>query len=283
MTSPRSSVDGGVSSRARLRALGLRPNKGLSQSFLEDQVVAAAIVGAAGLNASQNVLEVGPGLGVLTARLAAQARRVVAIEIDSHLADALRHEFQGGNVSIVTQDVLHMDPSSYFDGPYSVVANLPYHITSPALRHLLHAGPPFAERLVVMVQAEVADRIAAPAGDLSSLAVAIQVQATVRVVLRVPSAAFYPRPKVDSAVLLVEPLADSERLVSRFELEAFSKVVQAGFTQPRKTLLNSLSQGLGSDKSATAETLTRAGIDGSLRPQALGIADWVRLYRGGET
>jgi 16S rRNA (adenine1518-N6/adenine1519-N6)-dimethyltransferase len=278
VTSPRSSLDSDA--RVRLRALGLRPIKSLSQSFLEDRAVADAIVAAAGLDTTRDVLEVGPGLGVLTTRLAARARRVVAIEIDSHLADALRSQFEATNVDVFAQDVLQVTPTSYFDGPFSVVANLPYHVTSPALRRLLQAGPPFAGRLVVMIQAEVAERIAAPAGDLSSLAVAIQAQASVRIVLRVPASAFYPRPKVDSAVLVLEPIAEQDRLVPRVEIDAFSKLVQAGFTQPRKTLLNSLAQGLGSDKPAVAERLRRAAIDGSLRPQALGIADWVRLYRG---
>jgi 16S rRNA (adenine1518-N6/adenine1519-N6)-dimethyltransferase len=281
VTTPRSSVDGEAPARLRLRALGLRPVKGLSQSFLEDRDVADAIVVAAGLDATQAILEVGPGLGVLTRRLAALARRVVALEIDPHLADSLRVQFEGTNVDVFTQDVLHAQPASYFDGPFGVVANLPYHITSPALRRLLQAGPPFAARLVVMGQAEVAERIAAPAGDLSSLAVTIQAQASVRIVLRVPASAFYPRPKVDSSVLELEPIADQHRLVPRSEIDEFSKLVQAGFTQPRKTLLNSLAQGLGSDKPAVTDRLRRAGIDGSLRPQALGIADWVRLYRGG--
>jgi 16S rRNA (adenine1518-N6/adenine1519-N6)-dimethyltransferase len=278
LASPRSSVDG-AASRTRLRALGLRANKGLSQSFLDDQHVAESIVGAAALDATQDVLEVGPGLGALTGRLAKLARRVVAIEIDPHLADSLRAEFAATNVAVVTQDVLQVNPSDYFDTPFGVVANLPYHITSPALRHLLNAGPPFARHLVVMVQAEVAERIAAPSGEMSSLAVSIQAQATVRMVLRVPAAAFYPRPKVDSAVLVLEPLAEGDRLVSRAELPDFVRLVHAGFKQPRKTLLNSLSDGLGSSKQTASEKLARAQIDAGLRPQALGVADWVRLYR----
>jgi 16S rRNA (adenine1518-N6/adenine1519-N6)-dimethyltransferase len=264
---------------ARLRALGLRPSKRLSQSFLADQSVAAAIVRAARLDPRQDVLEVGPGLGVLTAPLALQAGRVVAVEIDADLADALRVEFQGTNVSVQTHDLLRVDPASFFAEPFVVVANLPYHITSPALRHLLAAGPPFASRLVVMVQSEVADRIAARPGDMSALAVVIQAQATVRIVRRVAAAAFHPRPKVDSAVVLVEPLGDAERAIARPEIAAFTALVQAGFKQPRKKLLNSLSDGLGVDRLVAAERLVRAGIDPALRPQVLGIADWVRLFR----
>jgi 16S rRNA (adenine1518-N6/adenine1519-N6)-dimethyltransferase len=236
-------------------------------------------VRASRLDAGTEVLEVGPGLGVLTDRLARAARHVVAIEIDHHLADWLRTEFDGRNVTVCTEDILKVDPSSLFDREFVVVANLPYHITSPALRHLLSAGPPFAARLVVMVQAEVADRIAAAPGQMSALATTIQAQARVKRVRRVPAGAFYPRPKVDSAVLLLEPVAESERVVSRDELPAFADLVRAGFKQPRKTLANSLADGLNARKAEAIERLWRAGIDPNQRPQALGIDDWGRLFR----
>lgn len=268
------------SSKSRLSALGLRPKKWLSQSFLEDQRVAAAIVRAARLGPGSRVLEVGPGLGVLTRLLVRRAADVVAVEIDKGLAAALRERVVAANLAVVDEDVLRFDPTTYFDAKYTVVANLPYHITSPALRHLLGSGPPFAERLVVMVQQEVAERIAARPPDMSALAVAIQSQASVRLVQRVSRAAFYPRPKVDSAVLLLEPFETSTRLLSREEQEDFVRLVQAGFKQPRKTLANSLADGLGIARAEAAGRLDSAGIDASLRPQALAVQDWVRLYRG---
>jgi len=224
-------------------------------------------------------LEVGPGLGVLTERLALAARRVVAVEIDTDLAGALRVEFDGANVTVHTADVLKVQPASFFEAPFVVVANLPYHITSPALRHLLAAGPPFASRLVVMVQAEVAERIAAQPGDMSSVAVAIQAQARVRIVRRVPASAFFPRPNVDSAVLLLEPLAEEERAITRNELREFVTLVQAGFKQPRKKLVNSLAEGLGATKPDALARLVSGEIDPSQRPQDLAVTDWVRLYR----
>jgi len=241
--------------------------------------VASAIVKAAALQPAEEVLEVGPGLGVLTERLARAAHRVVAVEIDTELASALRVEFDGANVTVHTADVLKVEPASFFEKPFVVVANLPYHITSPALRHLLAAGPPFALRLVVMVQAEVAERIAAQPGDMSSLAVSIQAQARVRIVRRVPAAAFFPRPKVDSAVVLLEPLSDEDRPVPRSELTQFVTLVQAGFKQPRKKLVNSLAEGLGEAKPTALELLKSADIDPGQRPQDLAVADWVRLYR----
>jgi len=267
------------SSRQRLRALGVRPRKSLSQSFLDDQEVAAAIVEAAELDADWDVLEVGPGLGVLTDRLARAARSVVAVEIDPSLAESLRTEHAHDNIEVVTADLLDVEPASYFAAPFVVVANLPYHVTSPALRHLLAAGPPFAARMMVMVQAEVADRIAASPGDMSALAVTIQAQADVTIVLRVPAAAFYPRPRVDSAVVRVLPLAESARVIPRDTLPDFTRLVQAGFKQPRKTLANSLADGLGVPKEIAIARLAAVEIDPALRPQALAVADWVRLYR----
>lgn len=260
-------------SRRRLGALGLRPKKRLSQSFLEDQRVAAAIVRAAQLDASSDVLEVGPGLGVLTTRLARVARRVVAVELDPELARSI----EGDNVAVVNADILTFDPARTFEGPYTVVANLPYHITSPALRHLLGGGPPYAQRLVVMVQAEVAERMAAKPGALSALAVTIQAQASVRILRKVPKEAFYPRPKVDSAVVVLEPL--TERSVQRNEVEAFATLVQAGFKQPRKTIANSFADGLRVTKAEATQRLERAGIDPTRRPEALQLQDWIGLFR----
>jgi len=262
-----------------LRALGLRPRKRLSQSFLEDRRVAAAIIRAARLDAQTEVLEVGPGLGVMTQLLAKRARRVVAVEIDSTLADTLRSDTTADKVSVINADILEFEPALWFEAPYTVVANLPYHITSPALRHLLAAGPPFAVRLVVMVQAEVATRIASAPGEMSSLAVILQTQARIQVIRRVAAEAFYPRPKVDSAVVVLEPFAEPDRLVARDEIPKFAKLVQAGFKQPRKTLSNSLADGLGIPRTQAAERLHSARIEPGLRPQALAIADWVRLFR----
>jgi 16S rRNA (adenine1518-N6/adenine1519-N6)-dimethyltransferase len=256
-----------------LRALGLRPRRGLSQSFLDDPATAEAIVRAAELDAStDDVLEVGPGLGVLTEHLVRGARRVVAIELDAQLADALRAAGLE-RLEVHTADVLQTDIGTLFSEPFVVVANLPYHITSPAIRHLLAARP---KRLIVMVQREVGERITAGQGELSSLAVSIQVQASVRVVRRVPRTAFYPAPKVDSVVLRLEPLASPP--IAAVDLPAFVQQVQAGFKQPRKQLGNSLADGLDVDKPRAVELLRAAGIDPMRRPQELSIAEWVRLF-----
>jgi 16S rRNA (adenine1518-N6/adenine1519-N6)-dimethyltransferase len=246
--------------------------------------VAAAIVRAARLDPQRDdVLEVGPGLGVLTERLLRAARNVVAVELDPALADWLRVEFGSLGLTVQTADILQIDPSAHFDAPFVVVANLPYHVATAAVRHLLDAGPPHASRLIVMLQAEVADRIVAQPGHLSALAVAIQAQAQVRVVRRVPRTAFYPSPKVDSAVLFIEPLAEHHRPIARAEHADFARFAQAGFKQPRKTLANSLSEGLQVDKALVIRLLSSVGIDGGRRPQELTIDDWIRLFRSHRT
>jgi 16S rRNA (adenine1518-N6/adenine1519-N6)-dimethyltransferase len=269
----------GQSVRGRLDALGLRPRKRLSQSFLTDERIAAAIVRDARLHHTDAVLEVGPGLGVLTGRLVAAAARVVAVEIDPALAQALRTTVIDASLTVQTADILRVDPATLFDEPYVVVANLPYHITSPVLRHLLAAGPPPAQRLILMVQREVAERITAAPPHLSALAVSLQVQARVRLVRLVPASAFHPVPRVGSAVLRVEPLADDARAIARDEVPAFTAFVQAGFKQPRKTLLNSLADGLGEPRAETAARLAALDLDPRRRPQELSVAEWVRLFR----
>jgi 16S rRNA (adenine1518-N6/adenine1519-N6)-dimethyltransferase len=270
-------VHGPSSPQARLRALGLRPRRGLSQSFLGDAAVADAIVRAARLDrAGDEVLEVGPGLGILSERLVHLARRVVAIELDAQLADWLRTEFTEAPLEVLRANVLEVNLSALFDQPFVVVANLPYHITSPAIRHLLAAQP---KRLVVMTQRQVAERISAPPGELSALSVIVQVQAAPTIVLHVPSSAFYPRPKVDSAVLVLEPLAQPP--IARDAVPAFAELVHAGFKQPRKQLGNSLADGLAITKREALELLERAGIEPTRRPHELAIDDWVRLFEVG--
>ena len=265
---------------ALLRQLGLRPRRGLSQSFLTDLGVTRQIVSAAELAADDDVLEVGPGLGILTQALARRARRVVAFELDRDLAAALPR-LVPENVEVVQGDALQLDPSAYLPGPYKLVANLPYQITSPFLfRYLsLEPGPSL---LVLMVQREVAERITAQPGALSYLAVAVQSVARPRIVRLVPAGAFHPRPKVESAVVKLTPLA--EPLVPPDKRQDFLNLVRAGFGQPRKQLINSLAQGLrdgaGPDLSreAVRDLLERAGISPEHRPQALGLAQWRTLF-----
>lgn len=263
-----------TSPAALLRQLGLRPRKRFSQSFLVDPHLPAQIVRAADVEGNDEILEIGPGLGVLTRSLAGRAARVVGVELDRDLAAALPR-LVPENVRIVAEDALRFEPHLHFAGPYKLVANLPYSVTSPVvLRYLaIRPGPTL---LVVMVQKEVAERIAAGPGRRSYLAVAVQSVARTRIVRTVSAGAFFPRPKVESAVLRLDPLPVS--LVSDERRPRFLKVVQAGFAQPRKQLANSLAQGLALPKSEATDLLAQAGIAPDRRPQELELDEWVRLY-----
>ena len=259
---------------ALLRELGLRPRKRFSQSFLIDRRLPEQIARVADLGPADQILEIGPGLGILTQALARAAGRVVAVELDRDLASALPR-LVPANVEIVADDALRFSPAEHFSGPYKLVANLPYHVTSPViLRYLdLDARPTL---LVVMVQKEVAERIVAGSGRRSYLAVAVQSVGGARAVRVVPPGAFFPRPKVDSAVLRLDPL--EHPLVEDILRPAFLKLVLAGFAQPRKQLANSLAQGLGVTKRDASALLTRASIAPDRRPQDLELLEWRALF-----
>jgi 16S rRNA (adenine1518-N6/adenine1519-N6)-dimethyltransferase len=261
-----------------LRQLGLRARKSHSQSFLTDVGLTQQIASAANVSADDDVLEIGPGLGILTKTLAARARHVVAVELDRELASVLPR-LVPANVEIVHGDALTFDVAARLAEPYKVVANLPYQITSPFLFRYLSLTPRPA-LMVVMIQKEVAERIVAPGGQLSYLAVAVQSTTKVRLVRQVPPGAFFPRPKIESAVIRLDPLP--EPLVPFEQREAFLKVVRAGFTQPRKTLLNSLGQGLGQEpgweRSDVRALLDAAKIAPERRPQELSLTEWRALH-----
>jgi len=272
--------------RAILRAYGLHPRKALGQHFLVDRDALAAIVAAADLAPTDTVLEVGAGVGILTAALAERAGRVVAVELDDDLQVALRGLFAlQPRVEIVAADILRVDPAALLGLPpgaggrqagYKVVANLPYNITSAVLRHLLEA-PVRPERLVVMVQQEVAQRLLAQPGDMSVLAVSVQLYAAPSLVTLVPAASFHPPPKVDSAVIRLD--VHLQPPVDVPDVDRFFRVVRAGFGQKRKQLKNSLAHGLQLDGPTTAAILAAAGVDGTRRAETLSQAEWAALTR----
>ena len=263
--------------RALLRRLGITARRGLSQSFLTDRYVVKDIVAAAELTPSDEVLEVGPGLGVLTRELVRVARRVVAVELDRRLAELLpRLVPNPERLEVYQGDILDFDPAVAFRGRYKVVANLPYHITSPALRHLLSARRR-PELMVVMVQREVAERIAARPGNTSLISIMVQLYARVSVVRQVPAESFYPAPKVDSAVLKLEVY---DRLPPEVDdPEAFLGFVAAGFSRRRKQIHNSLSESLWFPPRGVFDVLRNAGIEPTRRAQTLSLQEWLRLYR----
>jgi 16S rRNA (adenine1518-N6/adenine1519-N6)-dimethyltransferase len=261
-----------------LKRYGLRPSKGLGQNFLADPGALRKVIAAAEVTASDAVLEVGPGLGSLTRLLAAEAARVAAVELDAGMIGALGDLLKGvENVELIHADILEVDLASLFpSGEYLVVANIPYYITSALLRHLLEAPNP-PTRLVLTVQREVAERICARQGDLSLLALSVQVYGEPRIAGRIPAGAFYPPPKVDSAVVRIDLYP--RPLIAKEQLNDFFRLIKAGFGQKRKTLRNSLSAGLGQPKEAVEELLAKAGIDSRRRAQTLSMEEWGKLVR----
>lgn len=261
------------STSSLLRKYNLRPRKGLGQNFLDDPVHLAKIVEAAGLSSTDTVLEIGPGLGLLTRRLAQAAGQVIAVELDTILVKLLRAELGHlPNLTIIQADILEYEPEHI--GPYKVVANLPYYITSAVLRHLLEE-PPRPERIVVTVQLEVARRIVAEPGRMSLLAVSVQLFGRASLVHRIPAGAFYPRPKVDSAVIRIDPFAQPP--IPAEGQTHFFRVVRAGFGQKRKQLKNSLAAGLPYAGPEIVAALEQAGIAPTRRAETLSLTEWQRL------
>jgi 16S rRNA (adenine1518-N6/adenine1519-N6)-dimethyltransferase len=270
--------------RAALRSLELRPSRGMGQNFLLDQHALDTIVAAAALQQGDVAVEVGPGLGVLTWELLQRAGRVVAVELDKRLAARLRDELPDPKLTIVQADVLDLPPTELLaplgSPPYKLVANLPYAITSPVLRHFLEAEHP-PTLAVVLVQWEVAQRIAAGAGELSLLAHAVQAYAEAEVVAKVPASSFFPAPQVDSAILRLR--VRPTPLVSRDEAPALFRTIKAGFLQTRKQIGNGLVLGLRSlghklEREQTLAALERAGIDPQRRAETLRFDEWQRLH-----
>ncbi len=262
--------------RATLRAAGLRARHALSQNFLADPDVLDGILAEADPPPGRRVLEIGPGLGLLTGGLLEAGAVVTAVELDRGLAAFLRERFEGVDaLRLIEGDALDQDLIRLVEPPYDVVANLPYHITSPIL-HALLGSPPRPERLVLMVQREVAERIAAPPGRMSYLSVFVQYHARVRIALRVPAVAFEPEPAVESAVIVVEPYAADDRLDPESE-DGLWRLVQAAFRERRKMIHNVLARQLPLDAGRVTAALAAAHIEPDRRPQTLAVGEWLAL------
>ncbi|NOH02422.1 MAG: ribosomal RNA small subunit methyltransferase A [Chloroflexi bacterium] len=261
---------------AVLKRYGLRADKRLGQNFLQDPSALEKIVAAAEINADDCVLEIGPGLGSLTRHLAVSARQVAAVELDPDLLAPLRAILAPyPNVRIVHGDILDLSISELVDqAGYIVAANIPYNITSAIIRHLLE-GEPKPRRIVLTIQKEVAERICAKPGDLSLLALSVQVYGEPGIRAGIPASSFHPVPNVDSAVIRIDIY--DQPLIPAELLGTFFKLIKAGFSQKRKTLRNSLSAGLHIKPADAEEMLISAGIDPMRRAETLSIAEWKRL------
>lgn len=249
------------------------PNKSLGQHWLKDRVILEAIADSADITPDDTVLEIGPGLGTLTSVLLSRAKGVVAVEFDDDLARKLPGQFPGKNLTVHNADILSFDLTQLPDG-YKVVANVPYYITSKIVQ-LLMTSSNRPSAAVLLVQKEVAERLAARAGDMSILALSAQVYAEVSLGELVPAEYFTPPPKVDSQVVILRSRA--EPLIAPEQEKAFFRMVKAGFSAKRKKLRSSVAGGLGIEKSEVEKLLTSAGISPDARAEDLSIKQWKTL------
>jgi 16S rRNA (adenine1518-N6/adenine1519-N6)-dimethyltransferase len=259
-----------------LEQYGLRADKRLGQNFLQDPYALEKITRVGEIQPSDIVLEIGPGLGSLTRYLAAAAQKVVAVELDDRLFPPLEAVISPyENIQLVHGDVLDIEPNEIIEqADYLVVANIPYYITSAVIRHLLEvdARP---RRIVLTIQKEVAERICADPGKMSLLALSVQVYGQPHIAARVPAGAFYPAPKVDSSVLVIDiypaPVIPAELL------DTFFLLIKAGFSQKRKKLRNSLSAGMHQSPTEAEKLLRAAEIDPQRRAETLSLDEWGKL------
>jgi len=253
----------------------MQNNKSLGQHWLYDRVALAHIADCAELTSTDTVLEIGPGLGTLTSELLRRAGRVVAVEFDSELARKLPAQFPGKNLEVIHSDILKFDLST-LPTDYKVVANVPYYITSKIVKMLMTAKNK-PSITVILVQKEVAQRMAAKPGKMSILTVSAQIFAEVTLGNVVPAELFTPSPKVDSQVVILQKR--KEPFFTDINENDFFRVVKAGFSAKRKKLRSSLSGGLKLPKNEIEIILKKADISPDVRAEALDLDAWIRLVK----
>jgi len=276
------------------RAEDLRILKSLGQNFLIDKTVLDKIVSASDLNKNDVVIEIGPGLGTLTQELSARCRKVIAIEKDKKMAETLINKIQNSkfktlpagrqvqNSIIINDDILKINLDELLkkhapDEKYKLISNIPYYITSPIIKLFLEAETK-PELIVLLVQKEVAERICAKPGKLSILALSVQIYGEPEIVSFVDKSAFYPEPKVDSAILKIKNIKNSATSrVAKDNHKNLFRIIKIGFSSKRKKLLNNLSAGLNISKQETAKILSSADISLNARAQELRLEDWEKL------
>lgn len=259
-----------------LKRYGLRADKKLGQNFLQDDFALMKICESAEISDSDSVLEIGPGLGSLTRYLAASSSDLTIVELDPDLLPPLKWILKPyPHVKIIQADILKLNISEIIKKPnYIVAANIPYNITSAIIRHLLESEIK-PKRIVLTIQKEVAQRICEKPGDLSLLALSVQVYGKPSLQAIIPAQAFHPIPKVDSAILRIDIY--DEPLIPAELLNTFFKLIKAGFSQKRKTLRNSLSAGLGIPSQESELLLASANIESRRRAETLSIEEWKQL------
>ncbi|KPJ54760.1 hypothetical protein AMJ47_03365 [Parcubacteria bacterium DG_72] len=257
----------------------IKPNKRLGQNFLTDKATVKKIIKAANLKSNDIVLEIGPGFGVLTKQIAKIAKKVIAVEKDSKLCSVFKEELKDyKNVEILNKDILKTNITNYklLITDSKIIANLPFYITAPVIRKFLEVKNKPKE-MILIVQKEVAQRITAKPPKMSILAVSVQVYADSKILFYISKNSFYPKPKVDAALLRVVPRINAD--LKQIDADKFFKIVKVGFKSPRKQLINNLSKELKIDKEQAATWLEKNNIDPKRRAETLTIQDWKNLCK----
>lgn len=261
------------------RLYQINPSRSKGQNFLINEAVYEEIINSADLKKTDEVLEVGPGLGFLTARLADKVKQVTAVELDDKLVSFLQIGLSAqsvSNVKIINEDVLQFQESK-LSRPYKIVANLPYNISSFFLRKFLSTNYR-PELMVLLLQKEVAERIVAKPGDMSLLAVSVQYYAQAEIINIVPPRDFWPAPQVESAIIKIKPYREGLKYKDQKQTEAFFRLVKMGFSSKRKMLKNNLAAGLNLDAKNLAEVLEFKGFNPKIRAEDLSVSDWQKLF-----
>lgn len=252
-----------------LNSLDIKPSKGLGQNFLVDKNALNKIIKAADIKSNDVILEIGPGLGVLTKELAKRAKKVIAVEKDKKMIAVLRETLKDyKNVEIINADALKVKLDTK---NYKVVANLPYYITSPVIRKFLESENQ-PNTMILMVQKEVGQRICSKPPDMNLLAISVQIYSKPEIVSYISKNSFWPKPKVDSAIIKISDIKKPD-----INTNLFFKIVKAGFSQPRKQLVNNISKGLKLTKETALRFLNANGIDSNRRAEILNVKDWINL------
>ena len=260
-----------------LRKYDLKPNKRLGQNFLVNTKALEQIIKAADLKPEDTVLEIGPGLGVLTRELAKRVKKVVAVEKDQKMVAVLKETLKDfKNVEVIQDDILKISNFYFLTSNFKVVANLPYYIVAPVIRKFLEMFEVRPQSMVLMVQKEVGQRICAKPPGMSLLAVSVQTYADARIISYVSKNSFWPQPKVDAAIIKIIPSV-KPRLTEKSDL--FFRIVKAGFSQPRKQLANNFSKQLKVDREKTQAWLLKNGIQPVQRAETLTVENWLNLTK----
>jgi len=272
----------------KLKLGGVQPLKRLGQNFLTDKTALKKVITAAELKPTDIILEIGPGTGILTQELAKRVKRVIAIEKDKRMVDILREEMKDfRNVEFINDDVLKIINYKLFKNlkleirnSYKIVGNLPFYLTAPVIRKFLEGKNPPKE-MILIIQKEVAQRICAKPPDMNLLAVAVQFYAKPKIISYISKKSFWPQPKVDAAIIKIPRFPKSQIYdwISETNKSLFFKIVKAGFSQPRKQLINNLSKKLKINKDKVKNWLLENGVPPTQRAETLTVEDWIKLAR----